>query len=145
MQYQRDRVDGWTGYFWPAEGTLYDNPNGRLKRSRFPGEPGMDRWDVEQRAVGYRLDRLCQMKGILQPGQYDEALDILTKVGEVLKNALAEMNLTLIDFKIEIGYDTDGKMYVVDEITPDIWRVKDEDGNIPNQIDCAQLLLDKIQ
>ncbi|MGM0166113.1 phosphoribosylaminoimidazolesuccinocarboxamide synthase [Enterococcus sp. AZ135] len=90
-------------------------------------------------------DRLCQMKGILQPGQYDEALDILTKVGEVLKNALAEMNLTLIDFKIEIGYDTDGKMYVVDEITPDIWRVKDEDGNIPNQIDCAQLLLDKIQ
>ena len=28
------------------------------------------------------------------------------------------MNLTLIDFKIEVGYDADGKMYVVDEITP---------------------------
>jgi phosphoribosylaminoimidazole-succinocarboxamide synthase len=55
------------------------------------------------------------------------------------------MNLTLIDFKIEIGYDNDGKMYVVDEITPDIWRVKDEAGNIPNQIDCAQLILEKIQ
>lgn len=54
-------------------------------------------------------DRLCQMKGILQPGQYDEALDILTKVGAVLREALAEMNLTLIDFKIEIGYDNDGK------------------------------------
>ena len=90
-------------------------------------------------------DRLCQMKGILQPGQYDEALDILTKVGAVLRDALAEMNLTLIDFKIEIGYDNDGKMYVVDEITPDIWRVKDEAGNIPNQIDCAQLILEKIQ
>ena len=90
-------------------------------------------------------DRLCQMKGILQPGQYDEALDILTKVGAVLREALAEMNLTLIDFKIEIGYDNDGKMYVVDEITPDIWRVKDEAGNIPNQIDCAQLILEKIQ
>ena len=90
-------------------------------------------------------DRLCQMKGILKPGQYDEALDILTKVGAVLREALAEMNLTLIDFKIEIGYDNDGKMYVVDEITPDIWRVKDEAGNIPNQIDCAQLILEKIQ
>lgn len=56
VQYQRDLVDGWTGYFWPAEGTLYGNPNGRLKRSRFPGEPGVDRWDVEQRSVGYRLD-----------------------------------------------------------------------------------------
>jgi phosphoribosylaminoimidazole-succinocarboxamide synthase len=54
-------------------------------------------------------DRLCQMKGILKPGQYDEALDILTKVGAVLRDALAEMNLTLIDFKIEIGYDNDGK------------------------------------
>lgn len=55
-QFQRDYVDGWTGYFLPAEGTLYDNPNGRLKRSRFPGEPGVDRWEVEQRAIGYRLD-----------------------------------------------------------------------------------------
>lgn len=90
-------------------------------------------------------DRLCQMKGILKPNQYDEGLDILTRVGSVLKEALAEMNLTLIDFKIEIGYDEEGKMYVVDEITPDIWRVKDEAGTIPNQIDCAQLILDKIQ
>lgn len=85
------------------------------------------------------------MKGILKPDQYDEGLDILTRVGSVLKEALAEMNLTLIDFKIEIGYDDEGKMYVVDEITPDIWRVKDEAGTIPNQIDCAQLILDKIQ
>lgn len=44
------------------------------------------------------------------------------------------MGLTLIDFKIEVGYDENGKMYVVDEITPDIWRVRDEKGNIPNQI-----------
>lgn len=67
------------------------------------------------------------------------------KVGAVLKDALAEMNLTLIDFKIEIVYDNDGKMYVVDEIIPDIWCVKDAAGNIPNQIDCTQLISEKIQ
>lgn len=89
-------------------------------------------------------ERLCLMKGILAEGQYDEALDILVKVGEVLRAELAEMKLSLIDFKIEIGYDESGKMYVVDEITPDIWRVRDEAGNIPNQIDCAKLILDKI-
>lgn len=89
-------------------------------------------------------ERLCIMKGILSEGQYDEALDILVKVGEVLKKDLAERDLTLIDFKIEIGYDETGKMYVVDEITPDIWRVRDQDGNIPNQIDCAKLLLEKM-
>lgn len=90
-------------------------------------------------------ERLCLMKGILKPGQYDEALGVLEKVGSVLREELKKMNLTLIDFKIEIGYDEKGKMHVVDEITPDIWRVQDENGNIPNQIDCARLLLDKIK
>jgi phosphoribosylaminoimidazole-succinocarboxamide synthase len=90
-------------------------------------------------------ERLCLMKGILLEGQYDKALDILVKVGEVLKKVLADMDLTLIDFKIELGYDAEGNMFVVDEITPDIWRVKDTDGNIPNQIDCANMLLEKIK
>ena len=80
-------------------------------------------------------ERLCLMKGILKEGQYEEALGILVRVGEVLKEELAKMNLKLIDFKIEVGYDETGKMYVADEVTPDIWRVKDENGNIPNQID----------
>ncbi len=90
-------------------------------------------------------DRLCQMKGILKEGQYDEALDVVARVGEVLKVELKEMGLTLIDFKIEVGYDETGKIFVADEITPDIWRVRDENGNIPNQIDCAKIILNKIK
>ena len=89
-------------------------------------------------------ERLCIMKGLLKEGQYDEALNVVYKVGEVLKKELASMNLTLIDFKIEVGYDESGKIYVADEITPDIWRVRDENGNIPNQIDCAKMILEKI-
>ena len=90
-------------------------------------------------------ERLCIMKGILSPGQYDEVLDILVKVGEVLRDELKRMNLTLIDFKIEVGYDESGKMYVADEITPDIWRVRGTDGKIPNQIDCAKQILNLIR
>lgn len=90
-------------------------------------------------------ERLCLMKGILKEGQYDEALDVLVRVGAILKKELAGMNLTLIDFKIELGYDENGKIYVADEITPDIWRVKDENGNIPDQIECGKLLLEKIK
>lgn len=89
-------------------------------------------------------ERLCVMKGLLAEGQYNEALGILEKVGEVLKKELSQMELTLIDFKIEVGYDESGKMYVVDEITPDIWRVRDKNGNIPNQIDCGKIILDRI-
>ena len=89
-------------------------------------------------------ERLCLMKKMLLPGMYDEGLRIVEQVGEVLKRELAAMDLQLIDFKIEIGYDEAGKVYVVDEITPDIWRVKDKNGVIPNQIDCAKLILEKI-
>ena len=89
-------------------------------------------------------ERLCILKGLLVKGQYDEALDVLVRVGEVLRKELAKMELTLIDFKIEVGYDKNNKIYVVDEITPDIWRVRDKNGKIPNQIDCAKIILDKI-
>ena len=90
-------------------------------------------------------ERLCLMKEMLVPGVYDRGLELVEQVGEVLKAELAKMDLQLIDFKIEVGYDADGKVYVVDEITPDIWRVKDANGVIPNQIDCAKLILEKIQ
>ncbi len=89
-------------------------------------------------------ERLCLMKDMLRPGMYDEGLRIVEQVGAILKEELAKMDLQLIDFKIEIGFDDDGKVYVVDEITPDIWRVKDKNGVIPNQIDCAKLILEKI-
>ena len=89
-------------------------------------------------------ERICLMKNMLAPGQYDEALGVLVKVGAVLREELAKMDLTLIDLKIEVGYDENGKIYVADEITPDIWRVRDTNGNIPNQIDCAKIILDKI-
>ena len=89
-------------------------------------------------------ERICLMKGILKEGQYEEAQNVVLRVGEVLKEELASMNLQLIDFKIEVGYDETGKIFVADEITPDIWRVKDETGNIPNQLDCSRMLLKKM-
>ncbi len=89
-------------------------------------------------------ERICIMKGLLKEGQYDEALSVVARVGEVLKKELASLGLTLIDFKVEVGYDENGKIYVADEITPDIWRVWDEDKNIPNQLDCSRLLLKKM-
>lgn len=89
-------------------------------------------------------ERICIMKGLLKEGQYDEAQSIVLRVGEVLKKELATLGWTLIDFKIEVGYDETGKMYVADEITPDIWRIRDENGNIPNQLDCSRMLLEKM-
>lgn len=50
--YQEDRQVPLYGNL-PAAGTLYSNPNGRIPRDRFPGEPGWDRYDREQYSAGY--------------------------------------------------------------------------------------------
>jgi phosphoribosylaminoimidazole-succinocarboxamide synthase len=90
-------------------------------------------------------ERLCLMKGLLKEGQFQEALDLLVKAGAVLRAELKKFGLTLIDFKLEFGFDAEGKMCVADEITPDIWRVKDASGKIPNQVDCAKLILESLK
>ena len=89
-------------------------------------------------------ERLCLMKGLLKEGEYTKLLDLLVKIGDVLRKELNKFDLTLIDFKVEFGFDENRKIYLADEITPDIWRVQDKKGNIPNQIDCAKLILNKI-
>jgi phosphoribosylaminoimidazole-succinocarboxamide synthase len=89
-------------------------------------------------------ERLCLMKNLLQEGEYEKALNLLVRTGDVLRKELHGIGLTLIDFKIELGFDKHRNLYIVDEITPDIWRVKDETGNIPNQVECARIILKKI-
>lgn len=90
-------------------------------------------------------ERLCLMKGILRAGEYQRVLDLLVRIGEVLRAELASLDLKLLDFKLEFGFDEERNIYIADEITPDIWRVQDEAGEIPNQIDCANMLLAKIR
>ena len=89
-------------------------------------------------------ERLCVMKGLLKPGQYQQAYEIVVKAGEILKNELGKLNLTLVDFKLEIGFDKNDNPYIADEITPDIWRVRDEAGNIPDQIECAKMIYERL-
>ena len=86
-------------------------------------------------------ERLCLMKGFLKEGEYAKILDMLVRIGDVLRSELSNLGLTLIDFKLEFGFDEERNIYIADEITPDIWRVQDEKGMIPNQIECANLII----
>ena len=90
-------------------------------------------------------ERLCIMKGLLNAGEYRRAIDLLIKVGGVMRAELTRLGLTLIDFKLEIGFDDQRNIYVADEITPDIWRARDASGNIPDQIECAKLVLNTLK
>lgn len=52
---QRD-YSGSTTAFLPWSGTLLPNPNGRIPTSRFVSEPGFDRYDTEQNALGWEFE-----------------------------------------------------------------------------------------
>lgn len=54
-QYQRDKI-GFLPQYLPADGTLRDNPNGKVPRSRYVGEPDREHYLRDQTAVGYSLD-----------------------------------------------------------------------------------------
>ncbi len=64
----------------------------------------------------------------------DEDIKILkTKalaINEVLKQLMEEMNLKLVDFKIEFGKTETGKILLADEISPDTCRIWDKDTNV---------------
>jgi len=119
---------------------------------RFSIEPGLPfdppylEVTLKEDAQGDPLisERLCLMKGLLRPGEYEQALDLLVRAGEVLREELSALGLKLIDFKLEFGFDENRNICVADEITPDIWRAQTGAGDIPDQIECARLLLARI-
>ncbi|RKE72427.1 iron complex outermembrane receptor protein [Pseudorhodoplanes sinuspersici] len=55
MQYGKDQ-GSYPQQYLPAQGTLFPNPNGRIPRSFFVGEPNWDRFEREQWAVGYAFE-----------------------------------------------------------------------------------------
>ncbi|WZE73765.1 phosphoribosylaminoimidazolesuccinocarboxamide synthase [Macrococcus sp. CCM 2573] len=48
-------------------------------------------------------------------------------INDMLMKMMDEMNLQLIDFKIEFGKDQDGNILLADEISPDTCRIWDKD------------------
>jgi phosphoribosylaminoimidazole-succinocarboxamide synthase len=51
------------------------------------------------------------------------------KVNEVLSSLFAELNIKLIDFKLEFGKDAEGNILLADEISPDTCRLWDAETN----------------
>ncbi|MDE7381237.1 MAG: phosphoribosylaminoimidazolesuccinocarboxamide synthase [Muribaculaceae bacterium] len=58
-----------------------------------------------------------------------EIYDLTAKINETLKKLFDEINIRLIDFKIEFGKTADGKIVLADEISPDTCRLWDASTN----------------
>lgn len=62
---------------------------------------------------------------ILTEEQLLEAKGILAKVGEIVRGELEKANMKLIDMKMELGFDENGEIVVIDEISQDCIRAND--------------------
>lgn len=63
---------------------------------------------------------------------YEELAEIYAltaRINEVLKEMFLQINIRLVDFKIEFGKTADGKIVLADEISPDTCRLWDADTN----------------
>lgn len=77
------------------------------------------------------------------------------RINDLLKDWFAQIGLQLIDFKLEFGFDKDGKIILADEFSPDNCRLWDADGNhmdkdvfrrdLGNLTDVYQVVLDKLK
>jgi iron complex outermembrane receptor protein len=81
-QYLRER-DVSDNRFLPAEGTLRPNPNGKIPRNLFTGEPGYDKFNVDQWAVAYLFEhRINDVWQVRQSMRYREmSVDYKTVYG----------------------------------------------------------------
>ena len=53
--------------------------------------------------------------------------NICLKVNELLTELFDQMGITLVDFKLEFGLDSSGKLMLADEVSPDTCRFWDNE------------------
>lgn len=62
---------------------------------------------------------------ILKEEEFKKAKEILAKVGEIMRETLEKAGMKLIDMKMELGFDENEEIVVIDEISQDCIRAND--------------------
>tara|TARA_B110000259_G_scaffold76178_2_gene89413 strand:- start:7390 stop:8112 length:723 start_codon:yes stop_codon:yes gene_type:complete len=65
------------------------------------------------------------LKVILED-ELNKIKDISLKINEILSALFDDIDIKLVDFKLEFGHDADGKIMLADEISPDSCRLWDK-------------------
>lgn len=106
-QYQKIDNDGYQQYV-PGEVTLLPNPLGRIPRSRYLGEPGFDRYELEQWSIGYEFEHR------IQPGlQFRQNLRYFD-VTQDMQAMRGDFMVGTLFFRTPIYVDADASNFAVD-------------------------------
>ena len=76
--------------------------------------------------------------GVMTEKQYDDMKDMTQKITKIVADDLLEKGLVLYDIKFEYGYDTDGKVMLIDEIASGNMRVY-KDGEYVDPMTLSEL------
>ena len=77
-------------------------------------------------------DRI-ELMNILNSKDLDLLIDLTLKINEILKSFFKKIQLQLVDFKLEFGYDSKNNILLGDEISPDncrLWDINHENEMI---------------
>ena len=83
--------------------------------------------------------------GSLTAEQYDEVQRLSFAAANLIREDLAEIGLTLVDIKFEMGI-VDGNIMLIDEVSAGVMRVargEVESGNILNEEELADILVER--
>jgi len=73
-------------------------------------------------------DRI-ELMNIVSSKELDLIVELTLKINVILKNFFKDIQLQLVDFKLEFGYDSKNKIVLGDEISPDNCRLWDLNQN----------------
>ena len=76
-------------------------------------------------------DRLLLLE-LATPEQIAQLQQLALQINQYLSNFFQRCDLTLVDFKLEFGLDTQGQLRLADEISPDTCRLWNQTDTDPN-------------
>ncbi|MFP4296225.1 MAG: phosphoribosylaminoimidazolesuccinocarboxamide synthase [Spirulinaceae cyanobacterium] len=77
-------------------------------------------------------DRIFALN-IVTPGQLDRLKTLALEINQYLQEFFNACGITLVDFKLEFGFDRDGQLLLADEISPDTCRLWNRDESDPQK------------
>ena len=76
-------------------------------------------------------ERRLKLLDLISPSQIEEVEKITRSVNKILKEYFDSLDLILVDFKLEFGFNSLGKIVIADEISPDNCRFWDKKNSDP--------------
>lgn len=74
-------------------------------------------------------DHAIKVLQVISTEQLNQIKEYTLKINQILQKIFNNINIKLVDFKIEFGFDDQNKIILADEISPDSCRLWDKDTN----------------